>query len=74
MVIDSSVEQTAFHDVHNAYDPVNPGKSRSMVGTSYIFPSGGRYTCRAVIDSTNTIAESNEGNNTFTRVEVIPDY
>ncbi|MCD4741444.1 MAG: hypothetical protein K8R67_03025 [Desulfobacteraceae bacterium] len=71
---DSSVEQTAFHDVHNAYDPVNPGKSRSMVGTSYIFPSGGRYACRAVIDSTNTIAESNEGNNTFTRVEVIPDY
>ncbi|MCP3901432.1 MAG: hypothetical protein GY707_17135, partial [Desulfobacteraceae bacterium] len=71
---DTSVEQTAFHDVHNAYDSSNPGKSRSMVGTNYIFPSGGRYSVRAVIDATNKVTELNEGNNSFTRVEVIPDH
>jgi len=71
---DTSVEQTAFHDVHHAYDPGNPGKSRSMVSTSYVFPAGGSYTCRAVIDPTNTILESNEGNNSFTRIEAIPEH
>jgi hypothetical protein len=76
--IDSSkVEQTAFHDVHNAYDPGNPGKSRSVVGTGYIFPSsatGMTYRCRATVDATNVIIETDEGNNSFSRDESIPAH
>ena len=76
--IDSTkVEQTAFHNVHNAYDPGNPGKSRSVVGTSYIFPSsatGVTYRCRATVDATNVISESDEGNNDFSRNEAIPAH
>ncbi len=71
------VEKTAWHDFHQPYDPSNPGRSRSIVGTDYIFPSsptGGTYTCRAVIDPGNEIAESDETNNTFERVESIPAH
>ena len=75
----TDVEQTAYHDVHHAYDPDNPSKSRSIVSTDYVFPSsssGGSYTSRvvAVIDYTNKIPESNETNNSFIRVEVIPAH
>jgi subtilase family serine protease len=76
--IDSSkVEQTAYHNVHNAYDSGNPGKSRSVVGTGYIFPSsatGLTYRCRATVDATNVIVESDEGNNSFSRSESIPAH
>ena len=76
--IDSTkVEQTAFHNVHNAYDPGNPGKSRSVVGTSYIFPSsptGVTYRCRATVDFNDAITESDEGNNDFSRNEAIPAH
>lgn len=71
----SSVEQTIYHDFHNPYDPSNPEKSRSIVGTSYIFPpAGGSFTVRAVIDVGNKIKETNEGNNSFERVEVVPAH
>lgn len=72
-----SVEGTAYHDFHFPYDPTNPGKSRSMVSTGYIFPSsasGESYRCRAVIDPDDVIDESNEGNNSFERVESIPPH
>jgi hypothetical protein len=72
-----SVEQTAFHDVHNPYDPTDPGKSRSIVGTRYIFPSSTSsvsYNCRAVIDPANLIPETNNANNSFSRVEQIPPH
>jgi hypothetical protein len=76
--IDSTkVEQTAYHDVHNAFDPGNPGKSRSVVGTGYIFPSsatGLTYRCRATVDATNVIVETDEGNNSFSRSESIPAH
>lgn len=71
------VEQTAYHDCHNPYDPGNPGKSRSVVGTDYIFPPSStsqRYTVRAVVDPANEIPETNNGNNSFERVEVIPPH
>ena len=71
------VEKTAWHDFHQPYDPGNPGRSRSMVGTDYIFPSSTTfvsYNCRAVIDPLNEIEEYNEGNNTFERVEQIPAH
>jgi len=73
----SKVEQTAYHDFHNPYDPANPGKSRSIVSTDYIFPpstTSANYTVRAVIDPTNKIRETNEGNNSFERVEQIPAH
>ncbi|MBN2346231.1 MAG: hypothetical protein JXO51_07550 [Candidatus Aminicenantes bacterium] len=76
--IDSAkVEQTAYHDVHNAYDSANPGKSRSVVGLDYIFPSSAAsvtYSCRAVVDAGNAITELNETNNGFSRDEVIPAH
>jgi len=76
--IDSSqVEQTAFHNVHNAYDAANPGKSCSVVGSHYIFPPSAAfatYHCRAVVDATNVISESNETNNSFSRDEIIPPH
>jgi hypothetical protein len=73
----AKVEQTAYHDCHNPYDPGNPGKSRSVVGTDYIFPSSStsqRYTVRAVVDPANEIPETNNTNNSFERVEVIPPH
>ncbi|TFG78318.1 MAG: hypothetical protein E4H23_07990 [Chrysiogenales bacterium] len=76
--IDSSkVEQTAYHDMHNAFDAANPGKSRSVVGTDYIFPasaSGMTYRCRAVVDAGDAISEANEANNSFSRDESIPPH
>lgn len=75
--IDSDkVEQTAYHDVHNAYDPANPGKSRSVVGTGYYFPRGPArtYRCRGVVDATGVLPESNETNNSFSRNEAIPAH
>jgi hypothetical protein len=73
----TSVEQTAFHDFHNPYNPADPDKSRSMVGTHYIFPASAyfvSYNCRAVIDPTGRIPETNEANNSFSRVEQIPPH
>ena len=69
---DSRVQQTVSHDVHNAYNPANIWQSQSVVITNYIVSSGVSYTCRAVIDTTNTIAELNESNNSNTQVVVIP--
>jgi len=71
------VERTAYHDFHQPYDPSNPGRSRSMVSTDYIFPSSTtfeNYNVRAVIDPTNEIVESDEGNNSFSRIEIIPPH
>lgn len=73
----TQVEQTEFHDVHFAYDPANPDRSRSVVGTHYIFPPSATsvtYRCTGVVDPTNVIAELNETNNSFTRSEVIPAH
>ncbi len=76
--IDSAqVEQTAYHDVHFAYDAANPGKSRSVVGTRYIFPPNAAsvtYRCRGVVDPANVIVELDETNNSFSRSEVIPPH
>lgn len=73
----AQVEQTEFHDVHLAYDPANPDRSRSVVGTRYVFPSSPTsitYRCTGVADPANLIAELSEANNSFTRSEVIPAH
>lgn len=73
----SQVEQTEFHDVHFAYDPAAPDRSRSVVGTRYIFPpstTGITYRCTGVVDPANVIVELDETNNGFTRSEVIPAH
>lgn len=73
----TQVEQSGFHDVHFAYDPADPDRSRSVISTRYLFPpspTSTTYRCTGVADPANLIVELNEANNSLTRSEVIPAH